>query len=157
MLLQRVGVPSFFLLCSIPLCKCTTVFDPLIYWWALRLLPALGYWNCAAMNIGVHRFFWIGVLILLHFCETLLVSLCFLNWCILTPWVYGMNFYGRMSVGFSGAVSLISCAHWSWADVYGCNPVLLWSFQHSRFSCLTCGKKRNGGKKKKKRKEGRRE
>ena len=26
MLLRRVGTPSFFLLCSIPLCKCTTVF-----------------------------------------------------------------------------------------------------------------------------------
>ena len=31
---------------------------PLIYWWALRLFPALGF---AAMNIGVHRFLWIGV------------------------------------------------------------------------------------------------
>ena len=36
-------------------------FDPLIYWWALRLLPTLAIVNCAAMNIGVHRFFWIGV------------------------------------------------------------------------------------------------
>ena len=61
MLLWRVGAPSFFLLCSIPLCKCTIVFDPLIYWWARRLLPTLGYCNCAAMNIGVHRFLWIGV------------------------------------------------------------------------------------------------
>ena len=62
MLLWRVGAPSFFLLHSIPLCKCTTVFfDPLIYWWAPQLLPAIGYCNCVAMNIGVHRFFWIGV------------------------------------------------------------------------------------------------
>ena len=37
------GAPSFSLLCSIPLYKCTIVFDPLIYWWALRLLPTLGY------------------------------------------------------------------------------------------------------------------
>ena len=51
-------------------------------------------------------------------CETLLVSLCFLNWSILTPWVYGRNLYGRIPVGFSGAVSLISWAHWSFAVVY---------------------------------------
>ena len=44
---HRVNVPQFF--------------EPFIYWWALRLLPALGYVNCAAMNIGVHRFFWMGV------------------------------------------------------------------------------------------------
>ena len=31
----------FFLLHSILLCKCTRVFLSLIYWWALRLLPAL--------------------------------------------------------------------------------------------------------------------
>ena len=36
-------------------------FDPLIYWWAPRLLLALGNCNSAAMNIGVHRFFGIGV------------------------------------------------------------------------------------------------
>ena len=67
-----------------------------------------------------------------------------------------MQFYGRMPMGFSGAVSLISCAQWSWADVYGCNRFYLWSFQHSRFSCLTCGKKRKGEKKKRE-KKGRRE
>ena len=43
MLLWRVGVPSFFPLHSIPLCKCTIVFDPLTYWWALWLFPTLGY------------------------------------------------------------------------------------------------------------------
>ena len=57
----RVGAPSFFLLCSIPLCKGTT-FDPLIYWCVFRLPPTLAIVNCAAMNIGVHRYFWIGVL-----------------------------------------------------------------------------------------------
>ena len=35
---MRVGVPSFFLLHSIPSCKCTIVFDPFIYWWALTIL-----------------------------------------------------------------------------------------------------------------------
>ena len=34
--------------------------NPLIYWWALRLYPAFGYCNNAAMNIGVHRIVWIG-------------------------------------------------------------------------------------------------
>ena len=43
MLPQRIGAPSFFLLSRIPMCKCTIVFDPLIYWLALRLLPVLGY------------------------------------------------------------------------------------------------------------------
>ena len=61
-MLQRVGVPSFFLLCSIPLVNVPQFFDPLIYWWALRLLRALGYCNRATTNIGVYRFFWIGVL-----------------------------------------------------------------------------------------------
>ena len=61
MLPRRVGVPSFFLLCSIPLCKCTTVF------WSTHLLMDSGCFqnsatvSSAAMNIGVHRFFWIGV------------------------------------------------------------------------------------------------
>ena len=36
------------------------LFDPLIYWWALRLFAALAIINNAAMNIGVHKFFWIG-------------------------------------------------------------------------------------------------
>ena len=62
MLSQRVGAPSFFLLHSIALCKCTIVF------WFTHLLMSkhlgcfqqLAIVNCAAMNIGVHRFFWIG-------------------------------------------------------------------------------------------------
>ena len=82
MLSRRVGAPSFYCIVfhhvNVP-----QFFDPLIYWWVLSLLPALGYCreaynlycklftiqlhpynycivNCAAMNIGVHRFFWIG-------------------------------------------------------------------------------------------------
>ena len=55
MLSQKVGAPSFFLLRSIPVCKCTTVF------WSTRLLMG------TAMNIGVHKFFWIGVLVLLGY------------------------------------------------------------------------------------------
>ena len=58
MLLQRVGAPSFFLLSSIPLCKC------LIHSFTdghLGCFQHMATVNCAAMNIGVHRFFWIGV------------------------------------------------------------------------------------------------
>ena len=61
MLLQRAGAPSFFLLGSIPLCKYTMVFG---FSFADRHLGCFQYLaivNCAAMNIGVHRFFWIGV------------------------------------------------------------------------------------------------
>ena len=54
MLSQRIGAPSFFLLCSIP-----QLFDPLIYWWTFRLFPALGYYKLCCLE--VHRFFWIGV------------------------------------------------------------------------------------------------
>ena len=61
MLLQRVGAPSFFLLCSIPSYKFTVVSYPFIYWWHLGCFQHLAIVNCGAMNIGVHRFFWIGV------------------------------------------------------------------------------------------------
>ena len=37
-----------------------------------------------------------------------------------------MNFYGRMPVGFSGAVSLISWARWSWAVVYVGSLYVFW-------------------------------
>ena len=55
------GRSSFFLLHSIPLCKCTSF---LIQWFADRCLGCfkhLAIVNCAAVNIGLHRFFWIGV------------------------------------------------------------------------------------------------
>ena len=62
MLSQRVGAPSSFLLRSIPSCKCAIVF------WSIHLLMGtqvassnLAIINRVAMNIGVHRFFWIGV------------------------------------------------------------------------------------------------
>ena len=61
MLPQRVGAPSFFLLHRIPLCKCAIVFDPFIHG-HLGCFQHLAIVNCAAMNIGEHRFFWIGVL-----------------------------------------------------------------------------------------------
>ena len=58
----RVGAPSFFLLHRTPLCKCTIVF------WSIHFTDEhlggfqhLTIVNCAAMNIGVHVFFWIGV------------------------------------------------------------------------------------------------
>ena len=62
MLLQRVRAPTFYLLGSIPLCKCTIVF--LIHLFTnghLGCFQYLAIVNCAAMNIGVHRFFGIGV------------------------------------------------------------------------------------------------
>ena len=62
MLLQRVQAPSFSLLHRIPLCKCTIVF--FIYLFAdghVGCFQYLAIVNCAAMNIGVYRFLWIGV------------------------------------------------------------------------------------------------
>ena len=63
MLSQSVRIPpSFSLLHSIPLCKCTTVF--LIQSATdghLGCFQHLAIVNCAAMDIGVHRFFWIGL------------------------------------------------------------------------------------------------
>ena len=38
-----------------------STFYTLIYRWALRLFPTLSIVNSAAMKIGVHKFFWIGV------------------------------------------------------------------------------------------------
>ena len=58
MLSQRIGAPTFSLLCRIPLCKCTIVFvfDPFICWWALRLLPVLGYCKlCCYEHWGQHK------------------------------------------------------------------------------------------------------
>ena len=49
---------------------------------------------------------------------SLLVCFCFLNWSVLTPWVCGVNFYGRRPVRFNGAFSLISWTCCSWAVIY---------------------------------------
>ena len=61
MLSQRVGAPSFFLPCSIPSCKCTSFFIHSFTDRHLGCFQHLAIVSCAAMNIGVHRFFWIGV------------------------------------------------------------------------------------------------
>ena len=61
MLSQKEEVPSFFLLHTIPLCRCTELFNPLIYHGHLGCFQHLAIINNAAVNIGVHRFFWIGV------------------------------------------------------------------------------------------------
>ena len=63
MLSQKVRFPSFLRLSSVPLCKCTTAF--------LFYLSTDGHLGCfqilvilhrAAVNIGVHIFFWVSVL-----------------------------------------------------------------------------------------------
>ena len=70
MLSQR-GAPSFFLLLSIPLCKCTIglcfFFCHSFIDGHLGCFQHLATVNCAAMNIGVHRFFWIGVSVFLGY------------------------------------------------------------------------------------------
>ena len=63
-------------------------------------------------------FIWGLFLCLPIVCETLLVSLCFLNWSVLTPWVCGVKFYDRRPVRCSGEVSLIPWTWCSWALVY---------------------------------------
>ena len=61
MLSQKVGVPPFFLLRNIPLCKCTNFLIHSFTDGHLGCSQHLAIVNCAAMNTGVHRFFWIGV------------------------------------------------------------------------------------------------
>ena len=61
MLSQRVGAPSFFLLRRILLCKCTILLIHSFTDGHLGRFQHLAIADCAAMNIGVHRFFWIGV------------------------------------------------------------------------------------------------
>ena len=57
MLLQKVGIPF----CCV-LFHCVNIpqfFDPLIYWWVLRLFSALGYCKLYCFEEMVHTFFWI--------------------------------------------------------------------------------------------------
>ena len=60
MLSQKVGVSSFFLLHSIPLCKYTSFLVHSFTDGHLDCLQHLAIVNGTAMNIGVHKFFWIG-------------------------------------------------------------------------------------------------
>ena len=78
-------------------------------------LSILFHWSLSEdSSFPFHRMSFLCLII----CETLLVCLCFLNWSVLTPWVCGVNFYGRRPVRFSGAISLISWAWRSWDALY---------------------------------------
>ena len=59
MLSQRVGASSFFLLCSISLCNSFVIHSCTDG--HLHCFQHLAIVNCAATNIGVHRFSWIGL------------------------------------------------------------------------------------------------
>ena len=62
MMSPKVRVPSFFLLHSIPLCKCTTFFlIHLLTDGHLGCFQHLAIVNSTAMNIGVHKFFCIVI------------------------------------------------------------------------------------------------
>ena len=61
MLSWRVGAPSFFLLCSIPLCKCTTAFLSTHLPEGTEVASITSIVNDTAMNTEVNRLFWVGV------------------------------------------------------------------------------------------------
>ena len=60
MLSQRIGAPSFFCYLVFHRVNVPWFFDSLTDG-HLGCFQHLAIVNCAAMNIGVHRFFWIGV------------------------------------------------------------------------------------------------
>ena len=74
MLSRRVGVPSFFLLSSIPLCKCSSFLIHSFTDGHLGCLQHLAIVN-AAVNIGVHRSFE------LYFSEYFVIALSFFQNC----------------------------------------------------------------------------
>ena len=53
-----------------------------------------------------------------------------------------------MPMGFSGAVSLISCGHWSSADVYGCTRSNSDLFSTPGFLVSPVEKREKGGERK---------
>ena len=65
-----------------------------------------------------------------------------------------MNFYGKMPVGFSGAVSLISCAHCLELTFMGLTRSNSSLFSTPGFVVSPVGKRERGEERKKKRREG---
>nr|KAF6369169.1 hypothetical protein mMyoMyo1_010557 [Myotis myotis] len=61
MFLEMVRIPSFLPQHSIPLCRCTSFLIHSSADGHLGCLQILAMVNCAAMNIGVHIYFVIGV------------------------------------------------------------------------------------------------
>ena len=56
MLSQKVGIPSFFCCIVFHCVNVPQFFDPLICWWALRLLPTLGYCKlCCYEHWGAYQ------------------------------------------------------------------------------------------------------
>ena len=80
MLSQKVRFPSFLQLCSILSCKSTTVFSIHSttngHFSCFQILATV---NSAAMNIGVHMFFWIGILGSLGYISRIRITGCALS------------------------------------------------------------------------------
>ena len=58
---HKIGAPFFFLLPSIPLYKCVRFFMHSFIDGHLGCFQHLAIVNSAAVNMGIHEFFWIGV------------------------------------------------------------------------------------------------